>query len=255
MAQDNPASSNSSDATNSGGWSGSGELGYAAARGNSRTENLNAKLSLKKETELWKDSFYLTGLRSKGNVTVTDANGNSVAQYTTTANRYEGGASVGYKFSPRSYVVTAGRYEHDEFGSNLWQGVVSVGYGYIALKNARTELSFEAGPGYKRYRPADKTVTVNGQSMKVASPVKDEGVLRGLINWKYQLTANTKLENTLLVEAGSSNRYYQNDAGLSVSMTEKLAIKLGYQLRYNSNVEPGVKHKDQLYTTNVVYNF
>ncbi|KGI76709.1 DUF481 domain-containing protein [Oleiagrimonas soli] len=253
MAQDNPSSASTS--ATSGGWSGSGELGYAAARGNSHTENLNAKLSFKKENELWKDSFYLTGLRSKGNVTVVDTQGNSIAQYTTTANRYEGGASVGYKFSPRSYVVTAGRYEHDDFGSNLWQGVVSVGYGYIALKNSRTELSFEAGPGYKRYRPADQTVTVNNQSMKVPSPIKDEGVLRGLVNWKYQLTANTKFENTLLIEAGSSNRYYQNDAGLSVNMTEKLAIKLGYQVRYNSNVEPDTKHKDQLYTTNVVYNF
>lgn len=250
MAQQSPA-----DNTATGGWSGSGEFGFAAARGNSRTENMNAKLNLKQENERWKNSFYLTGLRSKGNVTVTDAQGNAVTQYSTTANRYEAGASVGYKFSPRSYVVTAARYEHDQFGSNLWQGVVSVGYGYIALKTARTELSFEAGPGYKRYRPADQTVTVNGQSMRAPSPVKDEVVARGLVNYKYQLTANTSFENTLLVEAGSSNRYYQNDAGLSVDMTQKLALKLGYQVRYNSNIEPGTVHSDQLYTTNLVYNF
>jgi putative salt-induced outer membrane protein len=239
----------------SGGWSGSGEFGYAAARGNSKTENINAKLNLKQENELWKNNFYLTGLRSKGTVTLTDPQGNTISQYSTTANRYEAGASVGYKFSPRSYLVTAGRYEHDDFGSNLWQGVISVGYGYIALKNARTELSFEAGPGYKRYRPADQTVTVNGNTMRVKSPIKDEVVARGLINFKYQLTTNTQFENTLLVEAGSDNRYFQNDAGLSVSMTQKLALKLGYQLRYNSNVEPGIRHKDQLFTTNLVYNF
>ena len=256
QAQDAPAPASSAPTPgNSGGWSGSGEFGYAAARGNSHTENLNAKLSLKQENLLWKNNFYLTGLRSKGDVKVTDPNGNTVTQFSTTANRYEAGASVGYKFSARSYLVTAARYDHDEFGSNIWQGVVSVGYGYIALKTARTELSFEAGPGYKRYRPADQSVTLNGITTRVPSPVKTEAVLRALVNWKYQLSANTRFENTLLIEAGSSNRYYQNDAGLSVSMTEKLALKLGFQMRYNSNVEPGVKKSDELFTTNLVYNF
>ncbi|HEX7113116.1 MAG TPA: DUF481 domain-containing protein, partial [Mizugakiibacter sp.] len=52
------------DTANSGGWSGSGEFGYAAARGNSRSENLNAKLGLSKETDVWKDNFFLTALRA-----------------------------------------------------------------------------------------------------------------------------------------------------------------------------------------------
>ncbi|HET7300944.1 MAG TPA: DUF481 domain-containing protein [Oleiagrimonas sp.] len=237
-------------------WSGSGEFGFAMSRGNSHTENLNAKLNLKQENEIWKNSFYLTGMRSKGDVTVIDpATGESITQFSTTANRYEGGASVGYKFDPRSYVVSALRYEHDDFGSNLWQGTVSVGYGYIVLKNATTELSFEIGPGYKRYQPAYSTATVNGQLVTVRPPVQHEVVARGLVNWTWQLTINTKLQNTLLVEAGSKNKYYQNDLGLSVSMTKKLALKLGYQLRYNSNTRPGIKSTDQLYTTNLVYNF
>ncbi len=251
LAQSSPSGKDS----DSGGWSGSGEFGYAGTRGNSHTENLNAKLSLKQENALWKNSFYLTGLRSKGDVTVVDANGNSVTRFSTTANRYEAGASLGYKISPRSYLVTAGRYDHDNFGSNLWQGVLSIGYGYIALKTSRSELSFEAGPGYKRYRPADQVVTFNGITRRIPSQVKDEAVLRALVNWKYRLTGNTRLENTLLIEAGSSNKYYQNDTGLSVNMTEKLALKLGYEYRYNSTVEPGVKNADQLFTTNLVYSF
>src|SRR5699024_742317 len=131
----------------------------------------------------WKNSFYLTGLRSKGDVTVVDADtGKTITQFSTTANRYEGGASVGYKFDPRSYLVSALRYEHDDFGSNLWQGTLSVGYGYIALKNARTELSFEIGPGYKRYQPAYVTEYVDGQTVTIRPPVQHEIVARGLIN-------------------------------------------------------------------------
>jgi putative salt-induced outer membrane protein len=255
FAQDDTATT-TDDAATHGGWTGSGEFGFAAARGNSHTENLNAKLGLSQENELWKNSFTLTGLRSKGDVTVVDANGEPITQFSTTANRYEGGASVGYKFDPRSYLVSALRYEHDDFGANVWQGIVSVGYGYIALKNARTELSFEIGPGYKRYQPAGYYIDYDdGTSVWIKPPVEHEIVARGLINWKHQLTANTKLEDTVLLEAGSKNKYYQNDAGLAVSMTEKLALKLGYQVRYNSNTQPGTMSTDQLYTTNLVYNF
>lgn len=256
-AQDSGTSTDTptNDSTTKSGWSGSGEFGYAAARGNSHTENINAKLTFSQENERRKNNFQLSGMRSKGDVTVTDAAGNTLTQYSTTANRYAGAASVGYKFDPRSYLVNALRYEHDDFGSNLWQGTYSIGYGYIALKNARTELSFEIGPGYKRYQPAYATETINGESVKIKPPGEHEVIARGLINWKQQLTTNTKLEDTFLIEAGSKNKYYQNDLGLSVSMTNKLAIKLGYQLRYNSNTQPGTKSTDQLYTTNLVYSF
>jgi putative salt-induced outer membrane protein len=250
----------SSDASKNGGWTGSGEFGFASARGNSRSENANAKLGLSQENEVWKNNFFLNGLRSKGEVEVEDTEGNPVDKFSTTANRYDTGASVGYKFDPRSYVVTAARYEHDDFGANLWQGIVSIGYGYIALKNERAELSFEIGPGFKRYKPAKTSEAVrqaDGTTVTVVSDpdAESEVVGRGLINGKYRLTDNTALEDTLLVEAGSKNQYYQNDIGVSVSMTKKMALKVGYQIRYNSDTQPGTVSTDKLMTTNLVYNF
>ena len=181
--------------------------------------------------------------------------GNTVKQFNTTANRYDGGASVGYKLDTRSYIVGAARYEHDDFGANLWQGIVSLGYGYIALKDDRNELSFEIGPGYKRYRPADVDVVINGVSVPQQQPTQSEVVARGLVNYKFKLTANTSFEDTLLMEAGSKNTYLQNDAGLAVSMTQKLALKVGFQVRHNSDVLPGTKKTDTLTTTNLVYSF
>ena len=78
---------------------------------------------------------------------------------------------------------------------------------------------------------------------------------RGLVNYKYKLTDNTAFEDTLLMEAGSKDTYLQNDAGISVSMTRKMALKVGLQLRHHSDVLPGVKKTDTLTTTNLVYNF
>jgi putative salt-induced outer membrane protein len=243
------------DTASNGGWSGSGEFGFASATGNSRSQNVNAKLGLNQENEQWKNSFFVDALRSKSQQTVVDSAGNTVEQFNTTANRYDGGASVGLKLDPRSYIVGAARYEHDDFGANLWQGIVSLGYGYIALKDERNELSFEIGPGYKRYRPADVDVVVDDVVVHQEQPTESEMVARGLVNYKFKLTANTAFEDTLLVEAGSKNTYLQNDAGLAVSMTKKLALKVGFQVRHNSDVQPGTEKMDTLTTTNLVYSF
>ena len=255
QADDAPAGTAGSNPSDNGGWSGSGEFGFASSYGNSRSENVNAKLGLNQENDLWRNNFFLNGLRSKGEVKVIDQSGNQVDRLETTANRYDAGASVGYKLDPRSYIVTAARYSHDDFGANLWQGIVSVGYGYIALKTNSSELSFEVGPGYKRYRPADVTEQVNGVTTNVRQDTQSEAVGRGLVNYKQRLTDNTALEDTLLMEVGSKNKYYQNDIGVSVGMTRKMALKVGYQVRYNSDAQPGTDSTDTLLTTNLVYNF
>ena len=244
-------------------WSGSGEVGFAAARGNAKSENLNAKLQFKKEDEQWKHNFYLTALRSKGEVKTPYIDANDQVAYTKSydlnANRYEVGASSGYKLDERSYIVGAVRYEHDDFSPFDYQAVVSVGYGYTVLKNASDELSFEIGPGYKRYKNAD----VYGPEVDpdTLRPVRhtfgSEGEIvgRGLMAYKHNFTDTTSFVDTLLVEAGSDNTFLQNDAGLQVDINKKLALKVGYQIRHNTDVLPGTKKTDQLMTTNLVYNF
>lgn len=240
--------------SSNGDWTGSGELGFASTTGNTRSQNLDAKLGLNQENAQWKNSFFLDALRSKTQVKVQQPDGSYSRKYDTTANRYDGGASVGYKLDPRSYIVGAGRYEHDDFGANTWQAIVSIGYGYIALKTQRTELSFEIGPGFKEYQPADTTITVNGVSQPYTQGRQKEAVARGLVNYKYRLTSSTTFDNTFLMEAGSKDKYFQDDAGLAVSMTKKLSLKVGYEVRHHSTVLPGVKKTDTLATTNIVYN-
>lgn len=234
-------------AAENGEWSGTGEVGFAAARGNAKSENLNAKLQFSKEDESWKHNFYLTALRAKGEVKTAriDNGGNLVYDktYELNANRYEVGASSGYKLDERSYIVGAARYENDDFSPFDYQAVVSIGYGYTVLKNASNELSFEVGPGYKRYKPVDTRQS------------EGEVVGRGLVAYKHNFTDTTSFVNTLLVEAGSDNTFLQNDAGLQVDINKKLALKVGYQVRRNTDVAPGTKKTDQLMTTNLVYNF
>jgi putative salt-induced outer membrane protein len=229
-------------------WSGSGEVGFALTTGNTKSQNLNAKLAFKKEDAQWKHNFFLNALRSKG-----EANG----QYDLTANRFDIGASSGYKFDERSYLVSAVRYENDDFSPYTYQWIVSIGYGYTFIKNAQTELSAEVGPGYRRVDQRAFSVTSGNPPVTVILDPDANGnvVGRGLVNFKHKFNDSTSFENTTLIETGSNNSYLQNDAGLAVSMTDKLALKLGYQVRHNSDVNPGKKKTDQLLTTNLVFKF
>ena len=244
-------------------WSGSGEFGLANATGNTKSLNVDAKFKLAYENDTWKDAFFLDANRAKSNVKTPIVQDGVVIgeanSYQTTANHFDVGGSVGYKFNPRSYLIGAARYDHDDFAPNRWQEVASIGFGYIVLKNARSELSFEAGPGYKRYQPQTYTEVDTSVTPPVATvvkpPVQDEAIGRGLVNYKLALTDSASLQETFLAEVGSENKYYQNDIGVAVAMTKTLALKVAYENRYNSNIVPGTRHLDSLFTTNLVYNF
>lgn len=247
------------------GWSGSGELGMAAASGNTKSENLNAKIDIKYNDDRWKDDFYLLALRNKANVSKTtlDTSTNpptpiTHTNYQLTANRYETGASTGYKLDDHSYIVGALRYEHDGFSPYDYQSIVSLGYGYQALKNAHDELAFEVGAGYKTVQPTSYYLanpTPPPDLLKIKPDSDSSAAGRGKVDYKHSFNANTSLVDTLLVESASGNTFVQNDAGVAVKMNSNLALKLGYQLRHNTDVLAGFKHTDQLVTTNLVYGF
>lgn len=224
-------------------WTGVGEFGLASASGNTRTDNINAKLGINQENDTWKNSFSASMLRARGEVTTTDDSGNEEKHMEYTANRYDLNGAIGYKFDPANYLVSTARYEHDEFGADLWQGTFSLGYGHIFMQNDTINLFTEIGPGYKRYNPAG------------TGEVDQEAVGRGLLHFDYQMTSSTKFQDVLLVEAGSKTQYYQNDTSLAVSMTKALALKIGYQIRYSNPAPDGTGHTDRLLTTNLIYNF
>ncbi|MBB5208754.1 DUF481 domain-containing protein [Chiayiivirga flava] len=225
------------------GWTGTGELGLALSRGNSRSDNLNGKLQFQNEDAEWKHNYYLSVLRSKGEVSGDfDGDGTPEERFELTANRYEAGASSAIKVNEISSWVAALRYENDDFAPFESQATFSMGYGHNFIKNEVTTLSAEVGPGYRRAKSAETGETEN------------DVIARGLLDFKHKLTDNTELYNTFLVESGDDNTFGQNDTGISVAMNESFALKAGVQVRHNTEVGPATKKTDTLTKVNLVYN-
>ncbi len=237
------------------GWSGSGQLGLAATTGNTRSQNLNAGLDLKFLSDRWIYHFDASALRSRGETSVSMPGPGgtpiNVNQYRVTANRYTVGGSAGLVLDPANRLVSTMRYDHDSFSSYRYQAAIAVNWGHVLLKNQSTDLDFELGPGFKRYRVAGSTTSHTA------------AIGRGAINYSQQLTGNTRIENHLLIEAAGFDTFAENTTSLVVQMNKRLALKLGYQIRHNTklnnvlllNPNGGTAKTDTLLTTNVVYDF
>ncbi len=228
-------------------WKGAGEFGLAITGGNTDTQNINGKLGLVKDTDAWKHEFGLALLQSKTNDSKT-------------AQRYEAAWTSGYKLNEMSYVYGNLRYENDKFGAFRNQTVAGIGYGIYAIKEEPTTLLFEIGAGYRRAQPQDRVecLVVGGicPPFTVTQFRKEgDGILRGKMDFGHQLTDTTELYDTFLIEAGSDNKFMQNDLGVAVKMSDAFAVKVGFQLRHNSDVAPNLKKTDRLFTTNLVYSF
>ena len=102
---------------------------------------------------------------------------------------------------------------------------------------------------------SDLPEKVDGVPVRHRFDAEGQVVGRGLVAYKHNFSENTAFVDTFLVEAGGDNTFMQNDAGLQVAINKSFALKVGYQVRRNSEVAPGLKRTDQLMTTNLVYNF
>lgn len=224
-------------------WNGSGQLGYASSRGNSTSESLNGRLNLQYTQGEWIHSADLFGLRTSAEYRVTGEDGSVSTQRKNTANRYTLGLNSALELAEHRQFTTALRFEQDDFATYDWQQSASIGYGTRVMDGSRTQLDVQLGPGYRRAHDASTQETQSGL------------IGRGFVGLKYELTENTELANTLLVESGRNNTFAQNELGLSVAMNSHLALKAGLQARRNSDVDENTKKTDTLTTMNVVYKF
>jgi len=209
-------------------WTGKGEVGASFASGNTENESANAALEVKNTLEKWTHTLGFAGNYGS-------------ESGSTTARRWEVRGQSDYSFTDRAYWFGAGRYEDDGFSTYDFQSSVATGLGYKLIDEERTKLWVQGGPGY-RYAEFRKT----GES-------EDGLIFRGDLGFEHQLTDTTKIVDRFLIETGSDNTYIQNDLGLEVTINGALGLRVGYQVRHNTDVTPGLKKTDTLTTLGLIY--
>jgi putative salt-induced outer membrane protein len=209
-------------------WTGKGDVGASMATGNSENQSFTGGLELKNKVDQWQHTFgFLANYGNDGEE--------------TTAQRWELRGQTQYDFTERAYWFGAGRYDDDRFSAYDYQASLSGGLGYKIIDSERTKLWVQGGPGYRFAELRD-----TGE--------KEDGVIfRGDLGFEHQLTETTKIVDRFLVEAGSDNTYFQNDLGLEVTIKGALGLRVGYQVRHNTDVPGGVENTDTLTTVGLLY--
>lgn len=213
------------------GWSGVGEAGYVKTSGNTDSSALNVRLELVRTTENWR-------YRLAGTALTTSNNGEKDNE------RYTAEAQADRKLGDKGYVFGVYRYDADKFGTYDPSQTVTVGYGRELMNSEKHVLKGEIGVGYRSLKE-----TASGES-------ESDAILRFLLDDAWQIFDTTAWTNRLLIETGSNNTFTQWNTGLTVAMTDAFAVKLGFELRSNSDVpNSDTKKTDTITSVNLVYNF
>jgi len=224
-------------------WSGKGQVGWIASHGNTDSQSANALIDMARLQGKWKHAFHLGGLYSEN----TDI---------TAAERWDSLWQSNYDLTTDLYVFGALRYAHDLYSGFHEQASAAAGLGYQIIDTTDVKLSAQLGGGYRRARSQTLTRDASGAVIsRLVGPSDGEGIATAGFEYSQALTSTTTLSDKLLVEYGSSNTLSTNTLALTVSMSERFALSLGYNLQNNSNPPPGLKKLDTSQTVNLVFSF
>lgn len=211
-------------------WKGSGEFGAVISNGNSDSEVINAGLRLEKITPTWEHKAQAKWLQAEDD---GDKSADSfLADWRTR-----------YNLDKRQFAFANARYFDDEFDSFDSIKTVGAGYGYRIFLSDMTQWEISGGVGYRQAKEADSGDDVSGIAFL------------GYSDFNYNVNEATRFYNEIRIEATDDNTFSEMLTGLSVDMTRALALKLGYEVRHNSDVEDGDTNTDTLTSVNVSYQF
>lgn len=211
-------------------WTGSGELGLVIASGNTDTKTLNTELRLAYTRERWNNASRFSFFRSE-----TDSD--------VDASRFVFNNNTNYSLSDMSYLTGVVRYDRDRFSSFEYQTSLALGYGRKLIDTERQGLSVEAGPG------------VRFSEIRDTGDTETDLIGRAALDYRFAISETASLTNRALVETGSSNTFVENETALTVDINDSLAVKTGFSVRHNTDVERGRDKTDYLSTVNLIYSF
>jgi putative salt-induced outer membrane protein len=224
-------------------WLGKGQAGFLDSHGNSDAESINGNIDMIRYDGAWKNELYLGGLYGKSSDVVS-------------AERWETHSQSDYAVSGALFAFGGLRFEHDLFDGFQYQASATGGLGYKFIDTNDTKLSAQLGAGYRRLRPEDIFKDPDGVVIsRIVHPATGEAIGTVGVDFSQAFTKTTVLTNKFVTEAGSSNTMLHDQLALTVKMSEKLALSVGYAFTDNTHPPETLKKIDTLATINLVFSF
>lgn len=224
-------------------WTGKGQAGFVGTQGNTDSKALNAAIDMALLEGPWKHALHLGGLYGENNGI-------------TSADRWDAGWQSNYAISSDLFGFGGLRYAHDMFSGFRYQVSGTVGLGYKFIDDSTTKLSGQVGVGYRKSQQELLDKTTNPPLIyRTDGKSSSDAIVTAGLDYSQVLTATTTLSDKLLVESGSSDTLITNAFALTVKMSDKLALSVGYSLQDNTKPPPGLKKLDSEETVNLVYAF
>jgi len=224
-------------------WFGKGQFGFLNTTGNSVAEAINTNIDMSRIDGPWKNEYYLAGLYGK-------------SAGITSAQRIEGHWQTDYTISGDMFAFGALRYEHDLYDGFQYQASGAVGLGYHFINTDDTKLTGQIGVGYRRLRPEDITKASDGVVIaRVLHDATGDVIGTAGLDFAQKLSANTTFTNKFLMETGKSNTLLHDELALTVKMSDKLALSIGYGITDNTKPPGTLKKLNTITTVNLVFGF
>lgn len=220
-------------------WQSEIELGFQALSGNSDSMTINSRLGINYTEGRYRHS-------SDAKFLLVEKDGEEDKR------KSEFESQANYKFDPKRYVWGNVSFLDDKYGPYFKDFSVAMGLGYQAIWQEDLSLLLEIGPGYRYQTP--NLDEIDDDDLILPYDV-EEAILRGQAELSWQITKKALFEGRITAIAGASNTSFEARASVSTSLIDDLAIKLSTTQKYISEVPPGLKTLDSIFTVNLLYKF
>ncbi len=156
------------------------------------------------------------------------------------AEKYQAGARARHNLDADNFLFSQGSWLSDRFNGYRSRSTLTAGYGRQLLDGPVSHLRVEAGPGVRH----DEFQGGGRQTKALAY---------GAVSYAYQLTDTTQfIQGVSLL--GNEDLTANSETGLTVAINKNFALKVTYDVTYNSNTpDSAPKHTDTKTAISLVY--
>jgi putative salt-induced outer membrane protein len=208
------------------------DLGYVNTAGNTDVTTLNFGEHLRYKTDAWVLAHFLTAIEGR-------------SQGVETAAQYKTGARVDRYFSPRFGAYGLGGFERNVFAGIAQRYEEGAGLTARAVATSHDQLSVEGGISFIQQR-------------SVARVRETFGAGRGAARYRHGFGDATYFDQGVELLANLQNardRRVNTESILVAPISNRIALKATYLVRFDNEPEPGFKKSDRVFTTGIQITF